>query len=371
MTDDRTPADGTDHTGRNTSAHGPGAGPDGTPDRTSGRAPDRKRGKRAGRPERRGRTGPRPSAARPGRRTTPRRALCREVASTIAVLADEFDFTAMRTYRSFTFDDHPRYLREVEALLASLARRQLHTAVALFDPGEFALFCAEENIDADSALARSRYTAEFASRGGTLPYTGEPLAVLLPRLVDRAVRHATWEYASLLLTDVGECADCGQNIGRAALDRAGHLLTRLLDAAGPGSHHLVCSVPAPEDNLLATLRADGDKPAGAPATGGRAGNPSQDARIDAAEAVEFVTVLATAIALGNPGGVVLRTRTSGSPDRLHGWRLERSSLLPLTEGEVFSAYCTDARTGEPLPPEPGVEYRAGFDIGADDPEPHR
>lgn len=55
---------------------------------------------------------------------------------------------------------------------------------------------------------------------------------------------------------------------------------------------------------------------------------------------------------------------------MHGWRLARGNLVPLSAGEVFSAYCTDADTGEPVAPEPHVEYCAGFDLGADEPESH-
>jgi hypothetical protein len=92
------------------------------------------------------------------------------------------------------------------------------------------------------------------------------------------------------------------------------------------------------------------------------GGPSSSAQIDATEGTEFVTVLAAGIALEGAGGVVLRTSNPGTPDHLHGWRLHQGRLDPLTAGEVFSAYCTDAATGDPLSPEPGVEYCAGFPV---------
>lgn len=293
---------------------------------------------------------------RPRRNAAMQRTLRREVPSTVALLADEQDFTAMRRYRTFTFDDHRSYLRQIEGLLRTLASRQLHTAVALFDPEDFAEYCAEAGLDPDAPASRSRYTADIAGRGAGIPYTGQTLAGLLPQLINKAVRQATWEYATMLLADRGECADCGQDIGRAAFDRASRILMRLLEAAGPGRHHLVCSVPAPDEQLLAVLHADA-----------AADEPAQ---LDASEGAEFVTVLATGIALESPGGLVLRTSTEGAPDRLHGWRLHQGRLLPLTAGEVFSAYCTDAATGEPLSPEPGVEYCAGFDLTTDDPENH-
>ncbi|MEV3933916.1 hypothetical protein [Streptomyces sp. NPDC053728] len=289
--------------------------------------------------------------------TSMRRALRREAPTTVGLLVDAEDFAAMRHYRTFTFDDHPEYLRQVEGLLRTLTGQGLHTTVALFDPQEYAEFCAETDLDPDAHTSRSRFTSEIASAGATLAYTGEPIDTVIPLLVSRAVRRATWEYATMLLAGLGECADCGQDIGRAAFDRASHLLMRLLDTAGPGDHHIVCSTPTESEQLLAVLhtsREDADGPALLPSS----------------EGAEFATVLAVGVALETQGGVVLRTTAPDTPDRVHGWRLHRGILLPLTAGEVFSAYCTDADTGEPVSPESGVEYCAGFDLGADEPEAH-
>ncbi|TXS51517.1 hypothetical protein [Streptomyces sp. t39] len=298
-------------------------------------------------------TGP---TTRPGGNAAIRRALRREVPTTLGILADPRDFTAMRRYRSFTFHDHDAYLRQSDQLLRSLSSQHLHTTLALFDPDEYADFCEDTGLDADSPATRSRFTAELARRGPVVPYTGAPLADLLPHLVDTTVRRATRHYATALLTDLGTCAQCGEDIGRASCAQASRLLTRLLDVAGPGTHHLVCSVPAPDEQLLAVLHAEGDTTAAA--------------ALDAEEGIEFVTVLAAGIALRSSGGVVLRTSRPGAPDYLHGWRLEGGRLTPLTAGEVFSAYCTDAATGDPLPPEPGVEYCAGFPVTTADPGDH-
>ena len=41
-----------------------------------------------------------------------RRVLRREMAGTIGLLTDEHDFTAMRRYRTFAFDDHTAYLQQ-------------------------------------------------------------------------------------------------------------------------------------------------------------------------------------------------------------------------------------------------------------------
>ncbi|GAA0399542.1 hypothetical protein [Streptomyces luteireticuli] len=284
-------------------------------------------------------------------RQSARRKLRREAPSTVAVLADERDFATMRRYPSFGFDDHPAYLRHVEGLLRALAARGTHTSVALFDPVEYADYCDRSGLDPDSATSRTRYTAEIAATGSTVVYEGQPVARLLPRLLDAAGQQATWEHATQLLTRHG-CAGCGDDPGREPFARASRALRRILEALGAGTHHLVCSVPTEGDvPLVALLRAHCDD------TGGL--------RLDEPDALLFCTVLAAGIATDRPGGVVARTHRAGQPDAVRGWSLRRGRPRPLNEAEVFSAYCTDPVTGEPVPPEPGVEYEAGIAL---DPE---
>jgi hypothetical protein len=280
---------------------------------------------------------------------TMRRVLRQEIAGTIGLLTDEHDFRAMRRYRSFTFDDHVTYLEQVEALLKTRAAQGSHTSVALFDPEEYAAYCADNGIDPDTPASRARFTAELATTGATVPYDGRPLAELVPTLVDEAVRQATWEYASHLLARLGPCATCGEDIGHAAFTRAAHLLARILDTAPPGRHHLVCSVSTTPETLLAVLHADEE------ADGSH--------RIDETEALEFTAVLAAGLATHRPGGLVMRTTAPGVPDRVYGWRLRGDGLEPLTAGEVFDAYCTDVESGDLVAPESGVDYCVPPDLG--------
>ncbi|MER6693669.1 hypothetical protein [Streptomyces minutiscleroticus] len=283
---------------------------------------------------------------------TARRILRREIAGTIGLLTDEQDFTAMRRYRTFAFDDHDSYLRQVEALLRTRALQGGHTTVALFDPKEYAEYCADAGLDPDAPASRTRFTAELAATGPTVPYDGRPLGELVPDLVDEALRRATWEYATTTLARTGDCASCGEDIGRAAFARASALLVRVLDTAGPGERHLVCSVPAAPETLVAALRADD--------------GPDGTRRVDEGEALEFTTVLALGLATRSAGGIVMRTGAPGGTDRVYGWRIRGYGLEPLTAGEVFDAYCTDAETGDLVPPESGVDYCAPPDLGEED-----
>ncbi|KOV26995.1 hypothetical protein ADK90_03065 [Streptomyces sp. XY413] len=288
-----------------------------------------------------------------------RRALRREVPGTVGLLADAGDFAAMCGYRTFGFDrpsDYADYLHHVDGLLRSFAARGIHTTVALFDPDEYAEYCGEHGLDPDTSETRTRFTAELAGSGTLLPYTGQPIDELVPLLVDEAVRHATWEYATAVLAGVGRCADCGEDIGHASFDRAADALKRLVAGAGPGHHHFVCSVPTEDEQLVAVLHAD------------TTGDPDTPPRIEGRESLDFVTVLAAGLALGGPGGLVVRSTTEGHRDRVHGWRLDRGRLTALSAAAVFNVYCTDADTGDLVAPEPGVEYCPGYEVDA--PGPH-
>lgn len=289
---------------------------------------------------------------------TMRRVLRREIAGTIGLLTDEHDFRAMRRYRSFTFDDHTTYLNHVEDLLRTRAAEGGHTTVALFDPQEYADYCEEAGLNPDIPSSRTRFTAELATTGPTLPYDGQPLSDLVPALVDEAVRQATWEYATTLLARLGACGSCGEDIGRAAFTRASDLVVRILDTAQPGDHHLVCSVTGTPETLVAVLHSDEDSDGAV--------------HLDEAEALEFTAVLALGIATQSRGGLVMRTTAPGTTDRVYGWRLRGDGLEPLTAGEVFDAYCTDIDSGDLISPESDVDYCVPPDLGPEGKTPrHR
>ncbi|MFD0067419.1 hypothetical protein [Streptomyces sp. NPDC056690] len=280
------------------------------------------------------------------------RASSLEVAGTIGLLADEDEFRAMRQYRSFPFADFATYLNAVKELLASRASQGSETTVALFEPQEYANYCTDTGLAPDSASSRARFTAELATTGATIPYVGQPLDDLIAALADEVLRQATWEYASELLANLGPCTSCGEDIGRTAFTRASGLLVRILDtAARPGTRHLVCSVPAAPENLVAALQADTDSDGAC--------------RLDEDEALGFTTVLALALATQRPSGLVLRSSAPGARDQVYGWRQRKGAFEPLTAGEVFDAYCVDVDTGDLVAPESDVDYCVPPDLGPD------
>lgn len=300
------------------------------------------------------------------RRRSRRRILRREAPSIVPVLAEERHFARMRAYGSFAFDDHPSYLRQLEGMLRALTEQQVHTRLALFDPADYERFCRDQRLDPDTPASRSRYVAEVAVAGTSVPYGGEALAGLLPRLRDAHEARLTWQAGADLLAREGTCARCGADLAKAAFERAANALGTLLERSGPGVHHLVVSVAAPGSPLAAALdvrrTAEGICHAHEPAV------------------LALTTVLAAGFATRSHGGLVCRTQPGGPAERdgdaggaregdvsgdvVRGWRLELEGawLSPLSAAEVFAAYCTEPATGEPVPPEPGVEYAPGHEL---------
>lgn len=303
------------------------------------------------RDRRRNRTG-KPSGSvrnRPPGRTAYRRALRREAPTVVALILDDHDFLTMTGYRTFPFDDYGRYLQHLDGLLRSLHAQGTTIAVTHFDPDRFAAYCADTRRPPDSPAARVRYTAEVTTTGPAVPYARQPLALLRTHLAREADRHATRDRAADLLAAAGQCPDCPEPLAHCAFDRAAHTLLRLLEGAGPGDHHLVCSLPADAGPPLLAAARITDSGDG-------------ELHLDDAETTTLCTVMAAAEVTTRPGGLVLRTTDGTGTDTVHGWSLHRDGPRPLTEAAVFDAYCTEPETGDAIPPEPGVRYRAGFPL---------
>ncbi|MFD7921941.1 hypothetical protein ACFV3R_22265 [Streptomyces sp. NPDC059740] len=296
-------------------------------------------GRRAERAARR--RGPRGST-RPGPR--------REVPGTVAVLAGARDYAAMRRYpsfqRAFPFEDHGAYLRGMDELLRLLDDEGLHTSLALFDPPEFASFCRAHGLDPDAPASRTRYTAEVAGGRPLLTYEGQDLRDLLPVLAEESEHQTVWRAATDVLARAA-ASDATGRLVHTAMDTATGMLAAVLAALGEGTHHLVVSTAHEDTSLTAALHA-------VAATDRRP-------RLASTRSVVFCTVLAAGIVLGGSTGLVSRT-SSAARDTVRGWSVREGRARPLTAGEVFAAYCTDAETGEPLAPEPDVDHAPGLPL---------
>ncbi|WP_431032301.1 hypothetical protein ACQYWQ_02945 [Streptomyces sp. P6-2-1] len=284
------------------------------------------------------------TASRPDRHGLRLDRVDRELTGALALLAEEEDYQRMTRYGAPRFPSHTRYIDTADTLLRTRTARGRRTRIGLLDPEEYVAFCTGSGLDPGSLDSRQRFTEHLVETGATLPYEGRPLADLLPDLAHLALRRATFAYAGELLDAAGRCEDCGESLAKAAFDRASELLTAACHALGAGRHHLVCSTSTEAGPLLAEFDLDT--------------SPGTNPYVEETAALDLVTVLAAALATGLPCGLVARTSGPDAGDAVRGWRLRAHTLRPLTAAEVFDAYCTDTETGEPIPPEPGVDYRA-------------
>ncbi|SCE27988.1 hypothetical protein GA0115240_14803 [Streptomyces sp. DvalAA-14] len=329
-----------------------GSGRAGSDSGGSGRAESRRAGKG------------RPGSTRGGRRARSsgrdrfryRRALRREAPVVVGLLLDDQDFALLTAHSSFPFEDYGEYLHHLNGLLRSLHAQGTHIAVGLFDPDDYDRYCDSTRRPPDSPATRAGYVAEVTAAGPAVPYTRQPMPLLRSQLAREADRRATWERATDALMDAGPCPECGQDLAHCAFDRASDTLLRIVEAVGPGAHHIVCSLPAAEGPpLLAAVQIDAD--------------PDGEMQVTEADALVVCTVMAAGTISVRPGGLVVRTTDPDGTETVRGWSLREGEPYPLSEAEVFSAYCTDPATGEPVPPEHGVVYRAGMPLPPPSPAP--
>jgi hypothetical protein len=92
---------------------------------------------------------------------------------------------------------------------------------------------------------------------------------------------------------------------------------------------------------------------------------------DEVEHPHVLVLVAAHIVAGTPLPLVLRTfhdevshQAANGTDipmkTVRGWRFDGAVLLAIDEQGMFAAHCTDARTGEPVAPERGVQYAAAW-----------
>nr|MDT0519957.1 hypothetical protein [Streptomyces sp. DSM 41633] len=125
------------------------------------------------------------------------------------------------------------------------------------------------------------------------------------------------------------------------VERAAALFMGLVNAVGGGCHHLVVAASANGGTLSVSVPFHND---------------GETSDLDPDDALEAMMALTLAAKVG--GGAVIRTNVPNQTSEVRGWKLVEFYAKPLSASEIFNVYCTDAATGELIPPEWGVEYVA-------------
>ena len=236
--------------------------------------------------------------------------------------------------------------------------RAAHTTVALFDPEDYAEFCAE---------SRPRPGRRRPAAPASPPRSPPPAPPSLRRPAPRRPRPAprrTRPSAAPPGSTPPCCSPASAPARTAARTSAGPPSTaprtsssRLLDTP---------QARAPTTSSAARpRRPNSSSPCSTPR-----GTRTDRADLDAAEGAEFATVLAVGVATRDPGRPRPAHHGPGHPDRVHGWRLHGGSPRTPHGGRGLRRLLHRRRHRRPVSPESGVEYCAGFDLGADEPEAH-
>ncbi|MFF0220065.1 hypothetical protein [Streptomyces vinaceus] len=119
--------------------------------------------------------------------------------------------------------------------------------------------------------------------------------------------------------------------------RAENLLYSIFDAAEDGCHTITASAGGP----CAVIRFHNE---------GRRTYLGQGVAM-----ADIISSIAAALT-GEVCGVVLRSIEGEGKARAWGWHVRGLAATPLTADALRFAYSRDERTGEALPPEPGLYY---------------
>lgn len=297
----------------------------------------------------------------------------------IAVVVDELEWRALAEQNPlFAADDYESYLSRIEERMRSAARAGRQVMVGPLMPDQFETRADAAGLARDHPRALKEYERFVADLGPlTRPWVGEPITRILEQIRAHVRAETLQTLAMPSLAAAASMHPEPDTAAQRAMSMAAHVFMALIEDGGDGRHELRVTVHAEEGLLDYTLPYTRcAKVIAFPDDGGEH---------------MVVVLLAIASLAGRPGSMLLRTRPqtsifpgrrkpralpaprdsdSGAPapegwenheSTLRGWRLSGDLPQPMTEGQLFAFVCTGPR-GEPMPPEPGTRFRAGFPL---------
>lgn len=294
----------------------------------------------------------------------------------IAVLADELEWQALAEANPlFEFADYPTYLVDVERRMRAAARAGRQVMVGPLMPDQFEARADAAGIARDSPRALKEYERFVADLGPlTEPWLGEPMTKVLERLRSHVRAETLQTRAMPALAAAAALHPEPDVAAQRAMSSSAHAFMVLVEESGDGQHELEIKVRLQEDGELEYKLpyTRFGKVIAFPDDGGE----------------HMVVVLLSLASLAErQGTMLLRSRPEatffpprrrpksrppgtdgaghGEPEKrdstLRGWRLGGRLPQPLSEGQLFALACTGA-DGDPVPPEPGTRFRAGFPL---------
>jgi hypothetical protein len=297
----------------------------------------------------------------------------------VAVVVDEAEWRALAEENPlFEAADYEAYLTGVERRMRAAARAGRTVMVGPLMPDQFETRADAAGLPRESARALKEYERYVADIGPlTSPWLGEPISRVLERIRAHVRAETLQTRAMPALASAAAMHREPDTAAQRAMSKAAHVFMAFIENCGDGRHELRITVRAEDGALDYTLPYTRcAKVIAFPDDGGE----------------HMVVVLLSIASLAErPGTILLRSRPqaaffpgrrkpksapagAGSPRRdaafedweghestLRGWRLSGELPEPMTEGQLFAHVCTGP-DGDPVPPEPGTRFRAGFPL---------
>ncbi|MFE3500680.1 hypothetical protein [Kitasatospora sp. NPDC059160] len=311
----------------------------------------------------------------------------------MALAVEAEDFAVLAEYGLFGALGHREYLVRAEEQLRGLYQQGLEVHLRVLEAGDFEDYCAALGLDPRASAARVAYAGDPELAGEPFVYAGEPMADLLPVLLDDHRARVRMSVGCAALLDVLGDDLAGQRRMAAVMRYVTSVYLALAEGAGEGCHLLTLRCHGPEDGEQLTSAVDVCVEAGRLLPAGR-------------DVEAFCVTLAAGVASGGAGALLLHGDPAASPyrsaghaadrapdrapdweadrpsdhpsgrsasappggladgarsgPRVRGWALAGGRLRPMTAHEVFDELADDAARGLPFPP--GAVPQPGFPL---------
>ncbi|MFH9348790.1 hypothetical protein [Kitasatospora sp. NPDC017646] len=288
----------------------------------------------------------------------------------VALAVEAADFAGLAKYGLFGALGHQEYLLRAEEQLTALYDHGLEVHLRVLEAADFEDYCSALGLDPRAPAARVAYAGDPELAGEPFVYAGEPLAELVPVLLDDHRARVRMSVACAALLGALGDDPVGQRRMAAVMRYVTSVYLALAEGAGEGCHLLTLRCHGPEDGEELTSAVDVCVEEGRLRPAGR-------------DAEAFCVTLAAGVASGGEGALLLHGDPStppadGPPDgspggpaggsagaarsgpRVRGWALAGGRLRPMTAHEVFDELADDAARGLPFPP--GVVPQPGFPL---------
>ncbi|QMU76427.1 hypothetical protein GXW83_12435 [Streptacidiphilus sp. PB12-B1b] len=242
----------------------------------------------------------------------------------LGIVTSAADFEALRSAGGTEYPAYRDYLRDMEALLASLVEAGGAVSGRAFHCGDLVDYCTRRGLPVADPQSHNAYIGDPAAEAEWVRHQGEPLPQFLRRLARARERALVHRQLDRLLSETAEAAETGVfplELLVQAHQHGTETLRRMLAAAGTGRYRIVAALRPPEGPVEVWAELELDR--GAVLW-------IEDADLDVLGAL-----LCTGFALGLPGSVLLLGECPERGPVARGWDFDGRGFARRSAADVL------------------------------------